>query len=496
MPAPRPALSRLRRRARHTLSGLLGLGVVAALAVPGLAPARAAAAVDCTQLAAPVLQRIKPSSGTSLLTLFANEAAGARRNGFTQDGGTAFRASSRAVPGLVGLRRMYSPRTGDFLYTSDGAEAARLVAANSYVDQGARFYVSPSPGNCLVGVQRYVRGTAHRLVLAGQGNALAAAGWRNEGTKFYARPAAAAGQTMATRPIATTTGTRFSFAVVPDTQMEVVKAGDPRMANRAAWVLKQPKMSFLLQTGDLVNWDTPDHAQYRAAKRGLAAIERARLPYTVAVGNHDSQATGVGGSARDPARSHLLARETSTLNSYFDAADFRGVGGAYERGTIDNVYTLYTAGGLKWMVLSLEFCPRASVVAWARRVVAAHRDYNVIVNTHYYLTSSGRIGTTNQGYGDTSPQYLWKNLVSQYPNIKLVYSGHVGKATRARADKGVKGNRVYSFLTTMHDRRTNPTRIVTVDTKARTLTTKVYAPYTKTTWKAYTQTIKGLTFVR
>lgn len=299
-----------------------------------------------------------------------------------------------------------------------------------------------------------------------------------------------------TQPIATTTGTTFSFAAVPDSQREMWRDSDTRPANRSSWVLKQPKMSFLLQTGDLVDWDTDDHAQWARAKRGVAPLEKGRLPYTVAVGNHDTMATGVGGSARDPGRTHALLRDTGTLNSFFSASDFRGVGGAFEPGKVDNVYTLYQAGGLKWMVLTLEFAPRASAVAWAKGVVAAHPDYNVIVSTHYYLTGSGAIGRDNAGYGDTSPQYVWEQLVSRYPNVKLVFSGHVGTARKARVDTGAKGNKVYSFLTTMHDQKSNPTRVVTVDTKARTLTTSVYGPATGTTWKEYSQTITGLTFVR
>ena len=477
---------------------LVAAGSVGALlAVPTTQPA-AAAAVACSELGSAVLQRVKPSTGSSLLTVSKAEAAAADKDyGFMSDLGTAFRASSGARSGLVGVRRLYSPRTGDFLDTTDAAEAKKAVAGRGYRDQGVRYYVSTGSSSCLTPVRRFVKGGVHRMASSAKATAdLTAGGWRNEGVKFYARAASGSSAGYVSSPIATTSGTTFSFAAVPDTQMEVLRSNDPRLGDRSRWVLQQPKMSFLLQTGDLVNWDTDDHAQWASAKRGLKPLEDARLPYTVAVGNHDTMATGVGGSARKPGNTKTLLRDTDTLNSYFDAADFRGVGGAFETGKVDNVFTLYAAGGLKWMVLTLEFCPRASAVEWARKAVASHPDYNVIISTHYYLNGNGSIGTTNSGYGDTSPTYLWQQVVSRYPNVKMVFSGHTGVAHKARVDTGAKGNKVYSFLTTMHDPKSNPTRLMTVDTAAGKITTRVYGPATKRSWTAYDQTLTGVTFVR
>ncbi|WP_375429714.1 metallophosphoesterase [uncultured Friedmanniella sp.] len=481
------------------LCALVSLTVAATLFVaPDLRPSPAAAAVViCGDLSEPVLQRVDPATGSGLLTVWPREAAGAAKYGFTADLGPVFRASRTADLGLVAVRRLYAVRTGDYVYATGPDEIARFEAAG-YADQTASFYASVTPASCLSGVERYVKDGRHRFALTGTAAALSGDGWTSEGVQFYARATAVSPppEVLSTRPIATTGSTAFSFAVVPDTQLEVLRAADPRLVNRSRWVLKQPKMSFLLQTGDLVNWDTDDHAQWASAARGLAPLQQAGLPYTVAVGNHDTLATGPGGGARDPGRSHALIRETATMNATLTTDDFRGVGGVFETGKVDNLYTLYRAGGLKWMVLSLEFCPRASVVAWARQVVASHPDYNVIVSTHYYLTSGGKIGTTDEGYGDSSPAYLWQQLVSRYPNVKMVFSGHTGKARKARVDTGVQGNKIYSFLTTFHDPRTNPTRLMTVDTKTKTIKTRIYAPDSKKTWSTYTQTLKGVTFVR
>ena len=275
----------------------------------------------------------------------------------------------------------------------------------------------------------------------------------------------------------------------------MLRASDTRMVNRNNWLVKQ-KVSFATQTGDLVNWDTTDHRQMKMAKTGMNVLHKAGIPYSIAVGNHDTMATGVGGSARDPKRTYQLQRDTRTFNASFKASDFTRVGGVFEAGKVDNVYATYEAGGVKWMVLTLEFCARPAVVKWAKSVVASHPHHNVLISTHSYQSGNGGIDKSNQGYGDTSGQQLFNQLVSQYPNVKMVFSGHVGKAAKARVDTGVKGNKIYSFLTTMHEATSNPVRMMEVNPAAGTLKTYIYAPSNNKTWTAYSQTLTGMKFVR
>ena len=58
---------------------------------------------------------------------------------------------------------------------------------------------------------------------------------------------------------------------------------------------------------------------------------------------------------------------------------------------------------------------------------------------------------------------LARKLIKRYPNIRLVFSGHTGQAAH-RVDKGVHGNRIDSFVVTMHSTTTNPVQLVRVDT--------------------------------
>ena len=489
--------------ARRRLRSAAVLGTAGLLASAGLvlAPGTAAAAVSCSTFDNPAYRVVKPSNGASLVTTSTAEVSGVADDGFTDDQGAAFLVSSEPGPDLVPVRRLHRSNPEDYLLTKSVTE--RASAASTYDDEGVAFYASSRPADCLVPVQRYRNGSKHRLVASeAEAASLQADGWDYESVAFYAAAADGQGRPPAPEPVTPppapnpTGGSRFSFAVVPDTQNEVVKSGDPRMVNRTSWLAKQPGLAFVAQTGDLVNWDTPGHEQMARAKTSMDVLENAGIPYTIAIGNHDTMATGVGGSARDPKNTYALQRDTTTINSYFKASDFGGVAGAYEPGKIDNVYSTYSAGGYQWLVLNLEFCARPGAVAWAKQVVASHPHHNVLVSTHSYLNGGGGIDQSDQGYGDTSGQELFNQLISQYPNVKMVFSGHVGVAEQARVDTGKNGNTIYSFLTTMHDKNTNPVRMFDVDTAAGSVRTRIYAPYTNTTWGAYSQTLTGVELVR
>ena len=68
----------------------------------------------------------------------------------------------------------------------------------------------------------------------------------------------------------------FTFAVMPDTQMEVVQDSDHRFVNRSQWLRSTRSVldtRFVLHTGDIVNWDTSNHDQYARARTALAPLD-------------------------------------------------------------------------------------------------------------------------------------------------------------------------------------------------------------------------------
>jgi hypothetical protein len=478
-------------------SSVTALGLV--VASPGVASGLpvSLAAPDCAAFNDPVYQVVKPSNDVSLVTASQREAERAANLGYVDDRGEIFQASTRPATGLVEVHRLFRAVRQDFMVTADPQEWQNLAGALiGYEDRGISFYASPVAADCLSPIYQYLKDSRTRVAASkADRDALVADGWVSQGIVFYAAADDNA-PAPAPQPPADGTDTTFTFAAMPDTQQEVLRSSDTRFINRTKWLVNQKSaldLRFVTHSGDLVNWDTPEHEQYEIASAAMKPLEAATIPYTIAIGNHDTMATDVGGGARDAKLTRIYQRDTRTFNSYFNASRYTKVGGAFEAGKVDNIYSLYEAGGVKWMVLVMELWPRKAAVEWAKDAVASHPDHNVILVTHDYLDGAGGL-EQSAGYGETSPQYVFDNLVSQYPNFRMTLSGHVGWAT-SKVYTGKSGNKIYSFLTTIHSTSTNPVRLFTVDTKAGTLKTWIYAPYTNETFAGATQTITGIDFV-
>ena len=121
-----------------------------------------------------------------------------------------------------------------------------------------------------------------------------------------------------------------------------------------------------------------------------------------------------------------LNRDTSLYNKYFGPQRFAGQPwyGGHLGETNDNNYCYFDAGGMQFMVLSLEYSPRDETLAWAAEVAARHPRHRVILVTHCYMRPKGRDSQTGGVFGN-SGDGVWEKLVRRAPNIFLVVSGHV-----------------------------------------------------------------------
>ncbi len=472
-------------RIRGNLRKLFLLAAALTLLVVGL-PMLTAYAADpsCSALSTDVYERVHPTKHSAALSLRSSDLAGFTDRGFRGRRETSMRMAKQPGPGLVAVHRLYRNRPApDYLYISSPTEIERATRLLGYVDEGVVFYAARRAVECLVPLSSYQKGGVHRYTTSNAESArLVKAGWTKDKTQLYAG-----------RP---TADTAFTFAVYPDTQEEVYPSHNGRFRQRSQWLADNRArldLRFATHTGDIVNWDTPDHAQYTIARDAFLPLERAGIPFSLSPGNHDTAAVCPGGSACDARQVRAQVRDTRTYNQYFEGQSPNREGG-FERGKRDNSYQVYTAGGVGWLVLNLELWPRPQAIAWAQRVVAGHPRHNVIVVTHSFLTKTGEISTSAGGYGDTAPSVLARELVLKYPNVRLVFSGHVGTAAH-RVDRGVHGNRVASFLNTFHS-PSNPVRLVSVDTRTNRLQTWIYAPENGTRAREYDVELASMQWVR
>ena len=227
----------------------------------------------------------------------------------------------------------------------------------------------------------------------------------------------------------------FTVAVLPDTQNYSERFPEQFNA-QTEWIVDQQRdrgIACVLHLGDLTNRNTP-----REWENALAAMNRldGKLPYFMAVGNHDYSE---GGVCKD---------RTTLFNEYFPLSKYRDLpefGGVYDKepDRLENNYHLFSAGGRDFLVLSLEFGPRADVVRWANEVAARHKDRAAILITHAYMYSDdtrynwekyGRkqswnphaYGVAAATNGDVNDgEQLWRGLVSRHDNFILTLNGHV-----------------------------------------------------------------------
>ncbi len=501
-----------RRNGHSTAVGIVLALLLAAGVVVIPITAMSAAPSECAALSAGVYSRYSPSLSTGLLTLSYSEAANAAsRYGFTGDRGIPFQAAATDQAGLTEVRRLYSGARGDFQWLADPGDIDTALA-QGYQLRKVEFYAlaAPAADGCSTPVYRMARGNKHQFVTPGPDQtALEADGWSNTGAAFHVlstdspepTPTASASPTATTSstPTATPTNppsgdlrvtdvastgpdsdTTFTIAVMPDTQREVTVSSDLRGERRAEWLIANRDsrdIRVVLSVGDSVNWDTADHEQYEKASATVRMLEGAALSWLPTIGNHDTAAVCPGGAACPGGDTRAALRQTQTYNDYFPTTRFPWLQGAQTAGKVDNTYSAFRAGGVDWLVVSLEMWPRQEMIDWANAVVAANPDFNVIVQTHMYVDDLGEIATDDGGYGATTPRFLYDTFISQHPNIKIVVGGHRGYTTTNRLDSP-NGNPVASWNNAWHSDSTNPVMLLTIDTAAGSVDSATYAPDT------------------
>ncbi len=214
----------------------------------------------------------------------------------------------------------------------------------------------------------------------------------------------------------------FTIVVLPDTQF--YSQSYPHIFTaQTEWIVANKdarNIVFVTHEGDIVQtWNSVP--QWEAADASMSLLDGV-LPYGMGPGNHD--------------------QPTTLFNQYFPWTRYASepwYGGHYQD-TNDNNFQLFSAGGLDFVVIHLDFCPPAAVVSWADGVLKAHADRIGIVTTHGYLNESAQRTVS----GCASTQYLWDGLAVPNPNLHFMLSGHVHD--EARRTDFLHGHPVHQML--------------------------------------------------
>lgn len=247
----------------------------------------------------------------------------------------------------------------------------------------------------------------------------------------------------------------FSLVVLPDTQFYTcVAAWMPCFTAQGEWIVRNKEernIVFVVHEGDITN--TNSENEWRNADSVMKRLDGV-VPYGIVYGNHDVPNCGI------------VTRDADLFNKYFPPERFRKYpwyGGSYDSRNDDSWQT-FSAFGMKFLVLCLEYGPRDEVVEWANGIVSTHPDHRVILLTHSYLATDGRRITEKMpGEGPFLPrpqmntgEQLWDNLVSRHKNFFLTLNGHVinvrsgdpGRLTSV----GAHGNKVHQLAINYQER--------------------------------------------
>lgn len=220
----------------------------------------------------------------------------------------------------------------------------------------------------------------------------------------------------------------WTLAVMPDTQV-YARLYPGLFISQAEWIARNKEkynIQYALHLGDITDHNTVK--QWENARNAMNML-LGKVPVALVTGNHDH---GPNGNA---------ASRDTFLNEYLPPAKWgkqTTVGGMMDENDSNNTFHLFSAGGVDWIIIALEWAPRDETVAWADQVMARHPNRRGMLITHAYMNHNDRRydinekqhtqtwnphlyktpGTKNDG------EQLWNKLVRKH-DFALTLNGHV-----------------------------------------------------------------------
>ncbi len=240
-------------------------------------------------------------------------------------------------------------------------------------------------------------------------------------------------------------GADFTLIALPDTQYYVaaLNGGTPEMFTaQTQWIVNNrtaKNIAYVAHLGDCVENGNTYSIEWDRADSSLKLLENNipgladGIPFGLAVGNHDQTPDG-----------NPNGNSTTLYNQYFGVTRFRArayYGGRFTS-NLDNHYQLFSASGLDFIVIYLEYneTPATAILKWADGLLKTYSNRRAIVVSHSGLDESGQFLPEGQAIYDT---------LKNNPNLFLLLSGHV-TAEKHRQDV-FNGKTVYSLLSDYQD---------------------------------------------
>lgn len=276
----------------------------------------------------------------------------------------------------------------------------------------------------------------------------------------------------------------FTVVVIPDTQSYTVDDGlAGTMSVQTRWIRDTRERlgtAFAIHVGDLVE-SHPNEPMWQRVSSAMQILDDAGVPSSVTTGNHDMDVDTGEAAMFDryfPPSRYEDNRWTPRTTTYG--------GHLAERGNQDS-FSLFSADGLDFMVLNLEYESPDATLAWAQQVLDAHPDRRVILATHGFVNTDnarGEFTTRADPHLNAAPQ-VWDELVRNNCNIFLVVNGHwtsrsdPTQGEGRRTDANACGQPVHQVLSNYQGRANGGDgwlRYYTFDPSRDAITARTYSP--------------------
>jgi hypothetical protein len=284
------------------------------------------------------------------------------------------------------------------------------------------------------------------------------------------------------------TAEEFSIVGLPDTQY--YSQSFPQVFDaQTEWIVDNRdarNIEFVSHFGDIVQSGSNSNVvEWNRADASLSLLEdpvTTGLPdgiaYGLAPGNHDQSPIG------SPRSGSNEGATTNLYTQHFGLHRFDGrvyYGGRYDFGdpiaypdNNDNNYQLFSAGGMDFIALHLEYDAvdsprRQAVLDWADSVLMLHADRRALITSHFVVTWFAAFSD----HGAAMYEQFKDN-----PNVFLMMGGHQNGANR-RLDT-FNGHSIHSYLA---DYQNEPSggdgwlRIMTFDPDDDEIRIETYSPW-------------------
>jgi hypothetical protein len=274
-------------------------------------------------------------------------------------------------------------------------------------------------------------------------------------------------------------GPDFTIIGVPDTQYysgELNGGTNAIFLSQTNWMVANRaarNIAYIATLGDCVEHgdNGGSDIEWQRANTSLGILENplttglpAGFPYGVTVGNHDQSPNGNPDGAT-----------TVFYNQYFGESRFLGrpyYGGHYGTNN-DNWYDLFSASGMDFIVISLEYdpTPDAAILAWADNLLTTYSSRRAILLSHYFANTGNPATFGAQGQATY-------DALKGHSNLFLMLCGHVPGEGRRQDTFG--GNTVNTLLSDYQSRTNGGNgwlRIMEFSPANNVIRVKTYSPW-------------------